>query len=235
MAIIVIALENNLEQDFLGKMYMDLELSSHWKGQYFTPYELCQMMAEMTLGDRVQEEVEQKGYITISDPACGAGATLIAAANLLKRKGINFQNHVLFVGQDIDRVVALMCYIQLSLIGCPGYIAVADTLTHPLCGTVFAPLEEKGQELWYMPMFATQTWGMRRMFDSLEASSRIASIEKTVEKECTTASLKEAETENVSIQKIEKTEEPEFTKVKRKNDEIEGQMDFFSLLGMNGS
>ena len=34
MAIIVIALENNPEQDFLGEMYMELGLSSHWKGQF---------------------------------------------------------------------------------------------------------------------------------------------------------------------------------------------------------
>ena len=30
---IVMALENNPEQDFLGKMYVDLKMFNHWKGQ----------------------------------------------------------------------------------------------------------------------------------------------------------------------------------------------------------
>ena len=32
--IIVMALENEPEQDFLGKMYMNLNLGNHWKGQF---------------------------------------------------------------------------------------------------------------------------------------------------------------------------------------------------------
>lgn len=33
-AIIVEALERNPDQDFLGKLYMNLELGNHWKGQF---------------------------------------------------------------------------------------------------------------------------------------------------------------------------------------------------------
>lgn len=35
LGIIVMALENEPEQDFLGKMYMNLNLGNHWKGQFF--------------------------------------------------------------------------------------------------------------------------------------------------------------------------------------------------------
>ena len=34
-AIVVEALERNPEQDFLGELYMELELGNHWKGQVF--------------------------------------------------------------------------------------------------------------------------------------------------------------------------------------------------------
>jgi hypothetical protein len=34
--------------DFLGELIMELELSSHWKSQFFTPYTLCELMARMT-------------------------------------------------------------------------------------------------------------------------------------------------------------------------------------------
>lgn len=130
MGIIVMALENNPNQDFLGKMYMNLELGNHWKAQFFTPYCVCRMMAEINIGDWVQKEIDRKGYIAVNDPACGAGATLIAAVNSFRQHNIDFQSRVVFVGQDIDRVVGMMCYIQLSLLGCSGYIAIANTLSN---------------------------------------------------------------------------------------------------------
>ena len=115
-AIVVEALERNPDQDFLGKLYMSLELGNHWKGQFFTPYNVCECMASITINDNVQT-LEKQEWISVNDPACGAGATLIAAANIFHRKKINYQTRVLFTANDIDRVVAQMCYIQLSLLG----------------------------------------------------------------------------------------------------------------------
>lgn len=88
-AIVVEALERNPEQDFLGELYMELELGNHWKGQFFTPYCVCKMMSEITVGD-VDRQIEEKGYISICDPACGAGATLIAAVNSMRNAKHNF-------------------------------------------------------------------------------------------------------------------------------------------------
>ena len=167
LAIVTLALDKDPDQDFLGKMYMNLELSNHWKGQFFTPYSVCRMMSEITMQGDVESEVRRKGYISVCDPACGAGATLIAAANDFRRKGINFQTNVLFVGQDVDRVVAMMCYVQMSLLGCAGYICVGNTLTNPLTGHVLFPQEMEGQELWFMPMFSSWAWNTRRMLYSL--------------------------------------------------------------------
>ena len=125
----------------------------------------------ITVGD-IDERIEKDGFISVCDPACGAGATLIAAANSMKKSKYNFQNHVLFAGQDIDRVAALMCFIQLSLLGCAGYICVGNTLTNPMTGSVLFPEEMEGQELWIMPMFRSYTWTTRRLFRSLSAIER---------------------------------------------------------------
>lgn len=182
LSIIVMALEENPEQDFLGAMYMRLNLGNHWKGQFFTPYCVCKMMSEITCGD-IDNQIEKQGYISVCDPACGAGATLIAAVNTMKNCRHNFQNHVLFVGQDIDRVTGMMCYIQLSLLGCAGYVCIADTITNPLTGPVLFPTEKAGQELWYMPMFQTNVWSWRRVFHSLGNIGGTVTTEKTVEKE----------------------------------------------------
>lgn len=54
-AIVVEALERNPDQDFLGRLYMSLELGNHWKGQFFTPYDVCRCMAELTIHDNMQK------------------------------------------------------------------------------------------------------------------------------------------------------------------------------------
>lgn len=137
------ALERDPDQDFLGRLYMNLGLGSHWKGQFFTPFSISQLMAEIDLHrDEVNDEIEKSGWISVNDPSCGAGSTLIAAASALRMQHINYQQATAFVGQDIDRVAAQMCYIQISLLGCPGYIVVADTLTDPISGPVLTPKEK---------------------------------------------------------------------------------------------
>jgi len=161
VSILVASLERNSEQDFLGEMFMALELGNHWKGQFFTPYSVCQMMAKITVQDAA-DKIMAKGYVTVNDPACGAGATLIAARNALELMHIG-SSQVWFVGQDIDRLAGMMCYIQLSLLGCAGYVVIADTICNPLTGPVLWPNLKPDQEAWFMPMnFIDPAWVCRQ-------------------------------------------------------------------------
>lgn len=157
----VMALETNLEQDFLGKMYMTLELGDKAKAQIFTPYHVCDLMARMVVGD-VATQVKKDGYITINDPCCGAGATLIAGANearkQLEKAGLNYQNHVLIAAQDIDETVALMCYIQLSLMGLAAYIKIGNSLTEAMAS------DDTLENYWFTPIYFSDVWAMRRLF-----------------------------------------------------------------------
>ncbi len=82
MALVTLALEDNPEQDFLGSLYHDLNLQQEQKGQFFTPYDISRFMAEIPFaGNNAKEELDRKGHISVNDPACGAGAMLIAFAN----------------------------------------------------------------------------------------------------------------------------------------------------------
>lgn len=45
------ALDANPEQDFLGKIFMDLGLGNSSAGQFFTPYSVCQLMADVVTSD----------------------------------------------------------------------------------------------------------------------------------------------------------------------------------------
>lgn len=83
-AYVVMALEENPEQDFLGSIFMELNLGNKSSSQFFAPYHVCEMMAKITEED-VVSSVKEKSYITITDPCCGAGATLIAAVNKAKK------------------------------------------------------------------------------------------------------------------------------------------------------
>lgn len=163
----VLAFEENPEQDFLGSMYMELELGNHWIGQFFTPYDVCQCIAEISSNDTV-EMIDRDGYITLNDCACGAGATLIAGVHEIRRQlekansSLCWRNHVLVAAQDIDFTTGMMCYIQLSLLGCAGYVKIGNTLTDPMT------TNDDNSKYWYTPYYFSNVWHYRRIFHSMD-------------------------------------------------------------------
>ncbi len=170
LTIMVNELEVNPEQDFLGELFMALELGNHWKGQFFTPYCICQMMVKMDL-DGIEAKIEKQGYVSINDPACGAGALLVAARNTMAEKKIDWSTKALFIAQDIDATAALMCYITLSLLGCAGYVVIGDSLLHPMAGRdPLFPIEADEQDYWYTPLWYHNIWQGRRLWRSIDLS-----------------------------------------------------------------
>lgn len=181
---IILGMEACPDQDFLGDLFMALELGNQYKGQFFTPYPVCRAMAAMTYGNDLEEKIKDQGWVSVSDPACGAGALLIAFANECRRPGrdVNFQTSVLFVAQDIDLIAGLMCYIQLSLLGCPGYVVIADTISAPSTS-----LDERGlipvpsETIWYTPFYFRDVWHWRRV------AAQMDKLFKAENKACATA------------------------------------------------
>lgn len=164
LAEMTVALEKNPDQDFLGEVYMRMRLGSDELKQIFTPYNVCHFMALATMGN-VAEQVEKSGFITVHDDCCGGGATLIAAANVarndLEKADLNFQNHILFSAQDIEETVALMCYIQLSLLGVAGFVKVGNSLTDPIRNG------DSLENYWFTPMYFSDVWHTRRVVSQM--------------------------------------------------------------------
>ena len=88
-SILVMALEDNSEQDFLGELYMCLGLGSDHAGQFFTPYHLCEFMSVVTTSaEEFQQKIGDRGWVAVCDPTCGAGALLVAQTNAGKKASI---------------------------------------------------------------------------------------------------------------------------------------------------
>ncbi|ECF3886168.1 DUF1738 domain-containing protein [Salmonella enterica subsp. enterica serovar Ank] len=116
--------------DFLGQIFMSLELGNERHGQFFTPYNVCYTMARMTLSDRLSVLTSgERDFITVSDPACGAGGLIVAMSEAMLEAGFNPRKQMMVYCVDIDPVAAMMCYIQLSLMGIPAIVATGNSLT----------------------------------------------------------------------------------------------------------
>lgn len=110
---VVAELERDQEQDFLGELFMALGLGNEWKGQFFTPYDICRAMSAITYGPDMAARIEKQGWISVSDPACGAGALLIAFANECKSEGYfrSYWNSYTMKHEEnekLDRIYALL-------------------------------------------------------------------------------------------------------------------------------
>lgn len=177
-------MERAPDQDYLGELFMALDLGNKWNGQFFTPYSVCRAMSAMTFSDK-KERIEQHGWISVNDPACGAGALLIAFANECRRpqNNVNYQTSVLFVAQDIDFLAGCMCYIQLSLMGCPGYVVIDDTIAHPsTCYDSRGLIPKDGSNVWYTPMYFRDVWHWRRAWAQIDTMLKTATPQGQVEK-----------------------------------------------------
>jgi type I restriction-modification system DNA methylase subunit len=143
----VIDLLEDKPLDVLGALYMALEIGNKSNGQFFTPSAVSELMAEMTFGDKLKKLSED--YITLSEPACGAGGMVLAFVNLMVKNGYNPMYKMWVQCIDIDRLSALMCYIQLSLWNVPAQVIVGDSLS----------LEYR--EVLYTPAHYWGCWDMR--------------------------------------------------------------------------
>lgn len=135
--------------DVLGSVFMELELGNRWKGQFFTPFSLCRLMAALQMGDGVAGEVAAKGYITVNDPCVGGGAMPLAFAAELAAAGHDPARHLHVIAQDVDVTAVHMAYVQLSLVGVPAIVILGNSLA----------VEER--EHWYTPAHVLGGWAWR--------------------------------------------------------------------------
>ena len=137
LALLISALEEK-HQDFLGQIFSNLNLGNSNKGQFFTPYHVSKMMAEINFID-LKNEVDNKGFITLAEPCCGSGGMIIAYAETMKEKGYNYQHQLYVEAVDIDEICFKMAYIQLSLYGIPAKVVRGDSISLRFFEVLYTP------------------------------------------------------------------------------------------------
>lgn len=116
--------------DVLGEIFMSLEFGNDAVGQFFTPSTICRLTSQLTFDERgVRAAIAERGYVSAMDPAVGAGAMLIAFAQILAERGIDYQKHLVVTGVDISLVAVQMAYLQCSLLDIPAVIVHGNSLT----------------------------------------------------------------------------------------------------------
>ena len=137
--------------DVLGAVYGELEQNSKDRGQFFTPYPICKLMAQVTLHSResAAEIIERKGFIRTMEPACGSGAMIIALAEAMRAEDINYQRHLHVTAVDIDLRAIHMAYIQFTLMHIPAVLVHGNSISLDV------------HDRWYTPAHILGGWSMK--------------------------------------------------------------------------
>lgn len=137
LALLVMTLEEK-HQDFLGQVYMQLNLGNIATGQFFTPYHVSKLMSEINFIE-IEDKLKDQEFITLSDPCCGSAGMIIAFAETMKNKGYNYQNQLYVEAIDIDEMCFMMAYIQLSLLGVGARVMQGDSLSWKFQQVLYTP------------------------------------------------------------------------------------------------
>jgi hypothetical protein len=133
---------NAMFRDFAGELYMASGTNSKGLGQFFTPYHVSHLMAEVNLEkDRFLKEIEEypDRVITFYEPTCGAGGLMVAAIDVMHSAGINYAHNMFIDCGDIDPRCFHMSYLTLSLLGAPAVVRLGDALAMKYHRAWFTP------------------------------------------------------------------------------------------------
>jgi len=115
--------EKNPFRDMFSEYLMEYGRLNVRAGQFFTPYNVCDMMAKMQLG--IEDDLKGEP-LRILDPAAGTGRFMLStASHYAKEVGMyNF----LFTNIDIDKRMFTFCVMNAILYGIPAIHIHGDTL-----------------------------------------------------------------------------------------------------------
>ncbi len=158
---------NGPSVDFLGEVYMRLGISNQATGQFFTPMSVTKMMGRLSVSSPdTQAILARQGYISVCDPAVGAGACLLGALEGLYDCKVPTQQ-IYMEGWDIDRTAAMMAYIQLTACNIAAKIVHGNSLSQEI------------YSVWYTPAYILGGWS-RKLATPVENPSPLPVAQEVV-------------------------------------------------------
>lgn len=127
-------------QDVLGEIFHELELHDKYKGQFFTPNCISNLMGSISISEK-EKMIDENGYVTLNEPCSGSGTLVLGFANAMRNKKYNYQKQLLVTAVDVEIKCVYMTYIQLALYGIPAVVVHGDTIA------------VKEWSHWYTPMY----------------------------------------------------------------------------------
>ncbi len=103
--------------DPLGDIFMETITGrdAKYKGQFFTPPEVSDMMAMITVGEKLEDGKK------VADPACGSGRTLLSMAKINRK--------LFFCGADVDQLCCKMTLLNMLVNSLEGEVAWMNSLS----------------------------------------------------------------------------------------------------------
>ena len=125
--------------DLFGHLYEHMFLlksKASSNGQFFTPDDLCRLMASITDAD-VEEKVSHIGPVIVNDPACGSARTLLAHFMDKTREDHALAGMYYYEAADIDLPTCKMAACNMMIHGMQGKVVCQDQLSLPTPTAIF--------------------------------------------------------------------------------------------------
>jgi len=121
----IVESEKHPHRDILGNAWLDCtsKSSKQVRGEFYTPPEICDLMAHMTGG--AEAYIAEGKPFTVEEPACGAGSMILSFA---KQFAPDHWHLPRFTAIDINPVACDMCFINTSLWSIPCEVICGNAL-----------------------------------------------------------------------------------------------------------
>ena len=125
-------------RDFLGEVAGEIGALDARLGQFFTPYDTSRLIAEMTLAD-AGAIIRERGFITMQEPAAGAGGMVIAAADAIERLGYDPASCLWIDAIELNRGTYHMLHIQTAYRGLAAKTIQGNSLSLEIFDSALTP------------------------------------------------------------------------------------------------
>ena len=132
-------MDNGRFFDLFGHLYEQMFLlksKASSNGQFFTPDDLCRLMADITESENEEEEVKS-GLIRVNDCACGSARTLLAHFMAKTSKDHSLAGKYYYEAADIDLPTCKMAACNMMIHGMQGKVVCQDQLSLPTPTAIF--------------------------------------------------------------------------------------------------